>query len=448
MAGSELSFSPLHIKIQGLMDQQQYDEAAKLANDLLNEDPKDATALFMFAQIMNYCNKKGVAYNLYQQVVHYKPKLSEAWNNLGGTLKDVHWYDEAMRHFNKSIKLDPDFSHPYNNIAVMKVENKEPEEALKYAREAIKRDPTDPYYFETRGFARLMLGDWDGFDDYEACLDTGTRPERAYGSEPRWNGEKNKTVVFHREQGIGDEIMFSQLIPLAIQDCKKVILDIDPRLVGLFKRSFPEAEVYGTGFMTEGLEWLDHTDVDYHCPLGTLFKIYKEPNPSVYLEADPIRVNAFKSFLSADKPNIGIAWRGGKQNTGAKRRTLTLDHFKGILKRDANFVSLEYLPYEGGEINHYPWITEKGTDYDNAAALVEGLDLIISVATSIVHLAGALGKECWCLTPELCNWRFGKDGKSMPFHSSLTLYREAAWDDTMKEVERDLDGYIKSFHRG
>ena len=115
---------------------------------------------------------------------------------------------------------------------------------------------------------------------------------------------------------------------------------------------------------------------------------------------------------------------------------------------DANFISLEYLPYEGNEVKHYSWLTEKGVDLDNTLALIENLDLVVSVATSAVHLAGAIGKECWCLTPKLCNWRFGLDGPTMPFHESLKLYRQdGPWANTMKEVERDLNGYIKSFRR-
>jgi len=447
MAGSLQDAPKIYIDIQKLINQGEVDEAIAVANELINDNPKDWTALFMAAQIMNMAGKKGLAYNLYQQVVYYNPKCAEAWNNMGGTLKDLHWRDEAIRHFNKSIKLDPHSAHPYNNIGVLLVEDKQPLEALKYCDKAIQLDPKDPFNFQTRAFARLMLNDWGGYDDYDACLDTGTRMERAYGKEPRWNGEKNKTVVIHREQGLGDEIMFAQSIPKAIEDCKKVILDVDPRLVGLFKRSFPKAEVYGTGHLTKGIEWLDRIKPDYHCAIGSLFRIYKDPEPERYLIPEPERVNAFKTLLSKDKPNIGISWSGGKKNTGLSRRTLKPEDFKSILKLDANFLSVDYLPYDG-DIKHWSWLVEKGVDYDNTAALIENLDLVISVANSTVHLAGALGKECWALTPEKCNWRFLEEGSTMPYHNSLKLYRQnGSWQNIIKEVERDLHEYIKSFRR-
>ncbi|NIT13988.1 MAG: tetratricopeptide repeat protein [Candidatus Dadabacteria bacterium] len=440
--------APIYGKIQGHLNREEIDVAARMANELLNEDPKDSIALFMFAQAMNAADKRGVAYNLYQQVVHYSPKLAEAWNNLGGTLKYMGRNDEMERHFMKSMKLDPKAPHPYNNMGVIRVEQKRPEEALEYCQKAIEIDPKDPFNYETRSFARLMLGDWGGFDDYEACLHTGTRLSRAYGPEPAWNGEKGKTVIIHTEQGLGDEIMFAQLFERAIKDCKKVVIDCDPRVKGLFKRSFPNTEVHGTRHQKEGIEWLDGLKPDYHCAAGSLYRLYKDKwNTGRFLVPDENRKKAFSSLLSKDKPNIGLAWRGGKLNTGSKKRSFTLDIFKDIMKQDANFVSLEYMPVNEG-IDHFPWITEKGVDYDNAMALVDCLDLIISVPTTIVHAAGALGKECWVITPHECNWRFQKEGESMPFHDSLKLYRQSeAWADTIKEVERDLNGYIESFYR-
>ena len=218
----------------------------------------------------------------------------------------MEWYDEAKRHFLKSMKLDPSSPHPYNNLAVLLVENKEPEEALELSKKAIEIEPENPFHFETRSFAKLMLGDWSGFDDYEACLETGTRQERAYGNEPRWNGEKGYTVAIYREQGIGDEVMFSQMMNRAIKDCKQVIIDCDPRMVGIFKRSFPKALVFGTGKLTEGIEWLEDYTPDFHCAMGSLYRLYNTIDTEPYLRPDPVRVETFSKLMDKDRPNIGL----------------------------------------------------------------------------------------------------------------------------------------------
>jgi len=186
--------------------------------------------------------------------------------------------------------------------------------------------------------------------------------------------------------------------------------------------------------------------------MGSLPRFYRNKDEDYpggkYLIPDPERVIQWKSLLNSisNKPKIGIAWNGGQTNTGSFERSLTLKDLEPILNLDCEFISLEYKDpnIQGTKIRHWPHATLT-KDYDDTAALVESLDLVISVTTTVVHLAGALGKECWCMVPKYPNWRFHMTGET-PWHSSVKLYRQTH-DWPIKQITEDLAQYVKNFHR-
>lgn len=413
------------------------DEALRLVNEVLNRDFDNPLALFMAGFIMLKAERFGLAHSLFQRCTQINPNRPEPWNNMGMCHQETWDLDAAEMCFRRSLALDPENKAALNNIGLIYVNRCDPEKAIEWADKALAIDPDMRDAQDNKGLACLMLKRWrEGWYFWEASLGGKHRKELNYVGEPRWDGAKGKTVVVYGEQGIGDEISFASIIPDAIRDCSKVIIDCDYRLEWLFKRSFPDAEVHGTRFSME-VDW-PNEEIEANCAIGSLTKFYRnrtEDFPGTpYLVADPERRLQWRAlFDSYRKPVIGIAWNGGKASTGAEKRSLTLQSFLPLMKAiDAHWVSLEYkdrsaelAAFEaehGIKVHQYAWVT-KTQDYDDTAALVAECDLVISVTTAVIHLAGALGKEVWCLAPSKPRWFYGLEG-DLPWYKSVRMFRE------------------------
>ena len=252
---------------------------------------------------------------------------------------------------------------------------------------------------------------------------------------------------------MGDEISFASCLPDLIRDSKEVVIECDRRLEGLFKRSFSGCYVIGSRYDQDPDPSIPR-DFDARVALGQLPEFYRnktEDFPGVpYLTPHPSMRTQWRALLDSlgPEPKIGIAWTGGRRQTGRDRRSVTLETLLPILKYPAHWVSLQYQtsswerdkilamierPEEieafeerhGIPIHHWPWGTQS-YDYDQTAALVAELDLVIAVTTAVVDLAGALGVECWTLVPSKPVWRHlgGRGGSDFPWAKSVTLYRQ------------------------
>jgi hypothetical protein len=232
--------------------------------------------------------------------------------------------------------------------------------------------------------------------------------------------------------------MVDDVLPKA----RKLILDCDSRLTNLFKRSFPLATVHGTRHV-KYLNWPDaDRDVESSMPAGQVGQ-YVRTDPkqcpqTPYLVADPERVAMWKAlWATKHKPVIGIAWTGGIHKTGADFRKSTFDDWADVLAIDAHFVSLQYKGDETHpKIHEYPYAT-RTNDYDDTAALVASLDMVIAVPTAVVHLAGALGTRVIAMHgPKDC-WKYQC---GIPFHPAEHIAWQGSWKATISEAARLVTG--------
>ncbi len=251
-------------------------------------------------------------------------------------------------------------------------------------------------------------------------------------------------MAVYGEQGIGDEIMFASMLPDLLKT-NKVIVECHKRLKPLFERSFPEITFYGTREDAE-ISWpYDHDDLEYRIAIGSLGQFYRRSVESFpgtpYLKADPL-------LPASRKLRVGISWTGGQKQGRIETRSVPLTWWGSILDNDCEFVSLQYTDSEaeievteranGYTIEQFPQV--KMQDYMETARLVASCDLVISVCTSVVHLAGALGVPTWCMVPSKPAWRYGVAGK-LVWYRSVRLYRQPRPDagrepDWMPVVER------------
>lgn len=444
--------------------QGRWEEAYDIAYKWYKLDADDHQALNVIAYIMSCTDKVAIAYPILRHLTTIAPEYSAGWLNLGHAAADLWRYNEAKRAYKKAIKLasnDEERSAACVNMASTMVDHGDFAEAEKYAEESIRLYPDTVKGKANLGFCQLAQRKWvPGWENYRHCLDSESRPLTQYNNEPLWTGEKGVICVYS-EQGLGDEISFGQMLPQMQAWCdendSRLIVDVNPRLESLFKRSFPDIEIHGTRGVRQ-ITW-DPREIEYSLPmaqLGETFRTKDEDFTGVpYLVPDPDRVYQWKSlFETKDKPVIGIAWRGGIWKTAAKYRQLDLEQLLPVLKSvDAHWVSLQYKP-AGKEIEafrekhdidiiEYPYCT-LSNDYDDTVAMVAALDHVIAMQTTIVHVAGGLGIPCWAFVPPSSQWRYGQEHEDFVWANSVRLIRQKKrgyWKDVMQETGDELANF-------
>lgn len=385
----------------------------------------------------------GLAFNINMRAAELAPGNPAVWHNIGKCYHERQRDREADEYFRKAIKVKPNFSHSLEGLALSSLNRGEFQEAIEYANRALAENHDALEARTNRAMGYLALKRWrEGWRDYNANLGKEkNRKEMVYGDEPRWDGSKGKDVVVYGEQGIGDELSFASVLPDLIRDSKSVTVECDGRIANALQRSFPTALVKGTRYKTDEVKrnWAREMKFDGRVALGQLPEFYRNKDSDFhgkpYLVPRPDMALQWKTLLDSlgTKPKIGIAWTGGIPKTGQARRTVTLDTFAPLFKGfDADWVSLQYKDLDGipeaeakygVKIHDWDWGV-RVWDYDQTIALISQLDLVISVCTTVVHAAGGLGKETWCLVPEVPMWRYLDKGEWFPWAGSVTLYRQ------------------------
>ncbi len=283
-----------------------------------------------------------------------------------------------------------------------------------------------------------MLKEWEaGWDGYESMVGRKWRPD-LNPTLPYWDGKRGQKLLVAGEQGIGDEISFASILPDALPQSKELTFECDERLEGLFKRSFPTLEIHGTRFKKRPA-WKRDREFDAHCLVGSLAWHYRQKDADFpgkpFLVADPERRAQWRVLLDRlPGLKVGIAWTGGLPSSFRGRRSVTLETLAPILKvPGASFISLQYQdPTEeidafrekhGIVVTHWKRASE-AQDIDDVASLLAELDLVISVTTAAVDIAGGLGVPCWVLVPNKPHWRYGMTGDTKVWYESVKLYRQ------------------------
>lgn len=439
--------------------QGQLDKAADIYHSLLNVHPDDAGLLYLMGTLEMQKGHNGAAINFLEAALTQR-EFGEAYNNLGSAYKAENNNEMAAKCFTKAKELKPDDPDIYNNLSTLHINEGEPRRCIEAASKAIELEPDHPNAHWNRGLAHLELGHWKlGWEGYEWGFKSKDRMVRNYDSPkwkvPWWDGSKGKRVIVYGEQGVGDEIMFSSIIPDLVRDSEKVIFDCHPRLIRLFRRSFG-IECYPTR-KEEEITWLTER-MDAKVAIGSLGKFYRNtpkdfPNLGRYLHPDPMMVEHFKRELETLNPGklkVGIAWAGGKKKTRYDLRSIDLKYWSEVLSQKANFVSIQYHKEAGDEARRYglPHWQHVIDDLDELAALMAACDLIISVNQSAVHMAGAMNVPCWCLTPDKPAWRYQLEGTKMIWYGdAIRQYRrkkDDSWAPVMTQVASDLAARIKA----
>ena len=455
-------------------------------------NPSDPLTLYNRATALAELNRPEEALAAYDKILALTPKHPDALINRGKALKNLNRNEEALACFDQALKLRPDEVLAVVNRGLALFALDRPEEALAAYDHALALIPDDIDLLINRGvayfrlnrheealacydrvfalapedadahwnasLARLVTGDFArGWKDYEWRWQSADFPAKPRDfPQPHWNGEYVKgTLLAWGEQGLGDEILYGSMIPDLAGHADAVLLEVDPRLVQLFARSFPDVRVIGRGErIPENI-----TVQSSLASLGQYLRPGLEAFPwreHGYLSADAERTADLRQRLSPNGETVvGLSWVSKNPATG-KFKTARLSDFEPVLRLPGcRLIDLQYgdTRTEREAVQQAIGLTierlddiDNTNDLDGLAALIAACDLVVTVSNTTAHLAGALGKPTWVFVPNLQGriWYWFKDQTDSPWYPQVHIKRQER-GQSWAEVIASAAGEISAF---
>jgi tetratricopeptide (TPR) repeat protein len=446
-----------------LRELKRFDEALASYGHALTLQPDHAEAFYNRGIALHELQRFDEALASYDRALAVRPDHAEALNNRGNTLHELKRSDEALASYDRAITLQPDPAETLYNRGVALHELMRLDEALASYDHAlaVRPDYTDAHL--NKSVLQLLKGEFDaGWREYEWRLrkeESLTLSRREF-TQPLWLGQtaiEGKTILLHAEQGFGDTIQFCRYAPLVAGLGARVLLDVPPPLEDLMASLAGVAEVISAPDKQSCFE--------LHCPLLSLplaFRTRLEtiPAQTPYLFAVAAKTSAWRTRLGArDKPRVGLVWAGDprKQLPNAHRidrmRSLEFDQLAPILRvTGCEFYSLQKGEHALAQLRNSALrqrvmdCAEDLRDFSDTAALIDNLDLVITVDTSVAHLAGALGKPFWLLNRYSTCWRWLIDRDDSPWYPTARLFRQNApgdWSGVTSRVVVELEKLLQ-----
>jgi tetratricopeptide (TPR) repeat protein len=385
------------------------------------------------------------------------PDNPEIIRNVGLLLQRLSRHEEAMVWLEKALALRPDFPQALNDRSASLLALRRIDEAFADIDRTIALDPECPDYYWNRSLAQLLVGN---FDDGWQGREWGRKStlvsfvDRKF-VQPRWFGEEpiaGKTILLHSDEGLGDTIQFSRYVAMVAGLGARVVLELQPALYTLLA---------GLDGVARCLRKDDELpDFDLHCPLSGLplaFKTRLETIPAVGSYLPPLpkaRVMEWQDRLGPrDRLRVGLVWSGNPLHTNDLNRSTSLRQMSAIFDSRARFYSLQKDPRpedkavldERGDVID---LAEHLTDFVETAALISHLDLVVTVDTSVAHLAAALGRPTWILLPHTPDYRWLLDRDDSPWYPSARLFRQnerCTYDSALARVREELGALIAAY---
>lgn len=437
-----------------LGDLRRYDDGLSAFDRALSIKPDLAKAWLGRGNLLIDLKRYDEALSDLDRALSIKADLAEAWLGRGNALNDLKRYDEAFAAYDKALSVKPDLAKAWLGRGSALGELKRYDEAYSAYAEAQRLQPNLAEAHFNEGFQRLLLGDLErGWDKYEYRWDTrqylASKPRFA---QPLWLGDcpiRDKVIFLHSEQGLGDTIMACRYVPMVAALGARVILEVKPALASLCR----------------GLEGLSHLVVagdavpefDYHCPLMTLplaFKTRLETIPAnvPYFRLPPDKIEHWRQRLGQARFKIGVGWAGNPDFPKDHNRSILLRNILPILSvPGAQYFSIQKDLRDGDEevLSGMPDLVHLGPeigDFQDTAAIMSSLDLVISSDTSTVNLAGALGRPVWILLAANPDWRWLLDRSDSPWYPTARLFRQntsGEWGTVVYEARSALEELLR-----
>jgi len=424
------------------------------------------------------------AVDAYRKAVLLKPDYAEAYNNLGSALQLQGKFAEAVENYRQAVLLRPDWAETYNDMAValskqgsyrqavessaraLQIKSDYPEayntmasalhmqakfhEAVRSYRKAILLRPDYAEAHTNLGITLLLNAEFvEGWRQYAWRRYAGSITYPHHYQVPQWDGSSfiGKRLLVHYEQGLGDNIQFIRYLPMVKAAGGTVILEVDGSLLGLLQSFDGIDELVEASYDTK-------PDVEFDVCVSVLdlpgiFRTTLQTIPAdvPYLYADPAKVQFWRDRLGQKGFKVAIVWAGRATHENDLNRSCLLENFSPLARIPGVLLYALQKGPAAGQVRNLPDeitvtnIADRLEDFTDAAAALENMDLIISVDTSILHLAGAMAKPVWAIMPFVPDWRWMLHRQTSPWYPTMRLFRQTRpgrWDDVFRRVAEEL----------
>ncbi len=395
----------------------------------------------------------------YDRAIELRPDFATAYSDRGSVFYALNRFEEALADFDRAITVQPSYAVAHYNRGLALHELLRCEEAVASYERAIDLRPDFAEARLNQSLSRLLLADFDrGWQGYE-----WRRKVKSPGNtwrnfvRPQWFGRENisgKTILLPAEQGFGDTIQFCRYVPLVVARGARVVLEVLTPLAELMTALDGPSQIV---CKNDPLP-----DYDLHCPLLSLplafgTQLATIPSAVPYLRAPAPGVMEWDARLGPKhRPRIGLAWSGEPTHPNDHNRSIPLSCLISLLDVDATFVSLQKdvrikdatVLRARGDLLHFG---DALKNFADTAALVANLDLVISIDSSVAHLAGALAKPAWVLLPFVPDWRWLLDRTDSPWYPTVRLFRQddtRAWENVVARVHAALGEFVQTLPSG
>ena len=437
-----------------LQDLGQFEEALISLDRAVALQPDNARAHNNRGVVLHGLMHDDEALASHDKAIALKPEYAEAHYNRGIVLRELDRLDDALASFDRAIALKRDYAAAHNNRGTVLLDLGRLEEAVAAFDAAIALTGGFAEASVNKSYCLLQMG---RFEEGWRLHEWRKKTERPVGhrsfSQPPWLGNEditNKTVFVHWEQGFGDTLQFCRYGRLLRARGANVVMSVQEPLYRLLSHSMPDIRFLKDDVVPAAF--------DYHCALMSLplafgTTLQNVPAAVPYLFADDEGRKTWEDRMptpTPSKPRVGLAWSGNAKHKNDINRSVGLATLAPILGIDVHWVSLQK---EIGDIDrplleNFRHISHYGkllNDFSDTAALIAAMDLVITVDTSVAHLASAMGKPVWMLLAFRADWRWLRDGDDCPWYPTVRLFRQQtprAWDGVVARVGAALTDFV------
>jgi tetratricopeptide (TPR) repeat protein len=400
----------------------------------------------------------GAALETLRHALALRPDSAEAVHSLGYFFERKGDLPSAADSYRCASKLDPKMVGAHLRLGIVRLKLGDPAEGLECFQRARALDPNSAEVTFSLGLIHLLQGNLSlGWSEYESRLriSDGLRNQRRF-PQPQWEGEplEGARILLYAEQGFGDAMQFVRYVPLVTARGGQVLLEVLPRLRRLLSRTEGAWQVITCGETPP--------EFSYQCPLLSLplafgTELSTIPAKVPYIYPDPAQVDTWRQRLQKDGLRVGLAWAGSPKHSRDSWRSIPLAQLAPLLNiPGTTFCSLQMGPgaeqvKQMGPNARLIDLQDEQEDFADTAAIVANLDLVISVDTSVAHLAGAMGKPLWVILSNAPDWRWFLEREDSPWYPTARLFRQSthgSWRDVVDRLERELQQLVASLRVG
>jgi tetratricopeptide (TPR) repeat protein len=420
-------------------------------------DPQNVDAHYHMGMALRRLGKSKKAVASFRKALEINPNFFQGWFQLGLLLTKTDSMDHAISCLLTAVEICPDDVEACTELAIVLIAQGDIDAAITYFDKALAIRPNHPVARWNRSVAHLLSGNfnkgWKDFD-WRQRLPGQQIPAFKDAENNRWDGGSfaDKRLLIYSEQGLGDTLQFVRYLPTVKALGGTVIL-------GTYKPLLP---------LLKNFDGIDHLvelpansclslSYDLYLPIMSLPVVFHTtpetiPSQIPYLVADPLKIAAWRHRFSNQSFKVGIVWKDSPDPANDRQRSCQLEQFLPLMKipdiqwyglqKGAGAEEVDQLESQFMIDN----LGEEPGDFCDTAAVLENVDLLISVDTAVVHLAGAMGKNVWTLLPFAPDWRWQLDREDSPWYPTMRLYRQPAsgdWGPVFEKVAADLRRLVK-----